>query len=229
VLCLGDRTTLPLVREPKLHSAPVEPGLSPAFSSDVRETLRAAADAGLKSLPRRGAEIGGLLTTSSPPSSAPFIDHAELVTTEHRYGPGYRLSPQDIGLLRSKAEEIRASEGRRLTGYFRSCTSDRFTLSTDDLAVVRDELPECRPLLIVKPFPDGHAMARVFQPLGGEWSQTDEFELVRAIPLAPALDLRSTPPNPPKPSASANAMRHGTLAPVIRTSQPPVLRREQLP
>jgi TonB family protein len=192
---------------PVSSSTTSEPGVSSVFSTQVRETIRAAADVGLKSLPRRGVEIGGLLTTSSPHGSAPFIDHAELITTEHRFGPGYRLSPQDAGVLRSRADEIRARKGTRIVGYFRSCTADAFTFAPNDLDVLRDELPECRLLLIVKPFPDGHATARVFQPHGGSWSQTDEFKLTRATPVAPASNSEPAPP--------------------IRTSPPPVLPHER--
>jgi hypothetical protein len=144
-----------------------EAAVSPGFTRDVQEVIRAAADAGLKSLPRRGAEFGGLLTTSFPLGPVPVVDHAELIATEHRFGPGYRLSPQDTVEFRSKAHEIPGRKDTRIVGYFRSCTDDGFTFSTSDLELVRGELPGCRLILIVKPVPGGHAKARVFQPQGG--------------------------------------------------------------
>ena len=178
-----------------------ELGISPGITPDVQEMLRAAADAGLTSLPRRGAEIGGLLTSSSPMGRPPLVDHAELIATEHRYGPGYRLSPQDTSELRSRANEIRSRKGPRIVGYFRSCTDDEFTFATSDLDVVRNELPGCRLILIVKPFPDGHAKARVFEPRSGDWTQTDEFEMTRVKAKAP-LPPAEAPLKEPRESAS---------------------------
>jgi TonB family protein len=157
----------------------------------VCETIRSAADAGLKSLPRRGAEIGGLLITSS--TSDEIVDDAALVVSEHRYGPGYHLSPRDLTGLRGIAAQVRESGGKRVIGLFRSSTGDQFTFSPNDLDVLRDELPECRLLVIVKPFADGHAIARVYQLRDGTWGQSSEFE-IRCTKVAPLPERRLVRP-----------------------------------
>ncbi len=164
-------------------------GVTVHFDRAVLELIRSAADSGLKSLPRRGAEIGGLLITSSAGEPIRSIDEAALIPSEYRYGPGYHLSPRDLGLLRSMAAGARGGKDRRIAGLFRSCTAEQFELSPNDLDVLREELPEARVLLLVKPFADGHAVARVYQSCEGKWERTAEFSIPVERPAARPLSV----------------------------------------
>ncbi len=91
---------------------------SPVLTPDTCESLRAEAFVALKSLPRRGAEIGGFLTKSASSADDLFADGVEFVASEHLFGPSYHLSPSDLDLFRQRV----ASSAYTPVGYFRSCT-----------------------------------------------------------------------------------------------------------
>ena len=63
------------------------------FTSDVAEAVRAASYEGLKALPQRGAEVGGLITGDS---FAVLGTSLRIVKTEYLYGPSYRPSERDL-------------------------------------------------------------------------------------------------------------------------------------
>src|SRR5437899_651065 len=57
---------------------------------------------GFKAIPRRGAEVGGLLQGTIQHSANRcriYIEEARTVAIEYRYGPSYRLSEIDEGLF----------------------------------------------------------------------------------------------------------------------------------
>jgi hypothetical protein len=188
--------------------APVtqEGPVSVRFLPAVLEGIRSAADAGLKSLPRRGAEVGGILTVSGKDPGAP-VDDVVLIPCEYRYGPGYHLSPRDLALLRTSAADVRERKGHQVVGFFRSCTSEQFDFSPNDLDVLREVPLDCRVLLIVKPFADGRSMARVFQLRDGTWNQTSEFPIAQVRVAARPPKVRALTKTlvalPPPPILSA--------------------------
>ena len=158
-----------------------EPTIPVLLTPDAAEAIRAAADAGLKALPRRGAEIGGLLTTSSQDVSTTVADGVALVPCEHLYGPSYHLSLTDMVRFRQVADQLAATPERRLLGHFRSCTEEHFDYSPDDVALLRDHLPGCKLMVLVKPFSDGHSRMRAFQlNEEGAWTQAGEFDVYRS-------------------------------------------------
>jgi hypothetical protein len=176
------------------------------FLPAALESIRSAADSGLKSLPRRGAEIGGILIRSGNDPAAP-VNEVQLIASEYRYGPGYHLSPRDLALLRTATANVRERKGHQIVGFFRSCTSEQFDFSPNDLDVLREVLPDCRVLLIAKPFADGHSIARVFELRDGTWHRTSEFPIsparvgdrqpkVRTVPKV----LVTLPPPPVSPA-----------------------------
>jgi hypothetical protein len=145
-----------IIEEPIVSAWPPSP--------DVAEAIRAEAFRGLKSLPRRGAEIGGFLIAHSNSETEHCVDGIELIPTEHLYGPLYRLSPADLDLFRSKVDQVRSTLPGRTLGYFRTCTREEFLLDALDLQVVHDVLPDARFIYLVKPFLNGDCRVRVFSP-----------------------------------------------------------------
>jgi hypothetical protein len=137
-----------------------------------------------------------------------------LVASEYRYGPGYHLSPRDLTLLRTSSQDVRERKGHQVVGLFRSCTSEQIDFLPNDLDVLREVLPDCRVLLIVKPFSDGHSVARVFQLRDGTWQQTSEF-----------------PMTPSRGAARQPKMRTVTKALVTLSPPPvsPVKKRPKIP
>src|SRR5450432_1182248 len=101
------------------------------LSTDLCEALRAEAFAGLKALPKRGAEVGGLLTGQGDEDPISIIDGFELIQCEHRYGPFYRLSPLDCENFHAKCRELKAGDAVRVAGFFRSSTRETFQVTPE--------------------------------------------------------------------------------------------------
>jgi hypothetical protein len=113
---------------------------------------------GFGSVPKRGAEVGGLLlgtVTQGDPVIVHILDF-EPVLSEHARGPSYLLSPADETRLTAAIERYRGSNGggnRQVVGFVRSHTRDRLGLSEDDLALFDKYFPEPHQVfLLVKPY-----------------------------------------------------------------------------
>ena len=186
---------------------------SPVLTPDVCEILRAEAFAAFKSLPRRGAEIGGFLTKSGNSAEEFLADGAEFVACEHLFGPSYHLSPSDLDSFRQRAERSELVPA----GYFRSCTRQETRVEPEDLEVLRTAVPGGNCIVLLKPFPNGNCEVKIFT--GENLDLVSDFELkmnlaampepeeeepVEAIAMAqpprpawtagPAADPVSTPP-----------------------------------
>lgn len=90
-------------------------------------------------VPKRGAEVGGILlgrVAAGPDSDTlnqVVIEDYECVPCEHRRGPSYVLSEPDRKRL---ARALRRSGGLSVVGYFRSHTRPGLYLDENDMAVV---------------------------------------------------------------------------------------------
>ncbi|MGH9663801.1 MAG: hypothetical protein ACRD9L_05200, partial [Bryobacteraceae bacterium] len=118
----------------------------------AKEVLRA-----FSSVPRRGAEAGGLLLGRAERGERLVvrIRSFEPVPCEHRFGPSYLLSDADRRTLeaafRSHANVANGED--RVVGYFRSHTRDGFALGPEDLALCRDLFSDpAHVVLLIKPF-----------------------------------------------------------------------------
>jgi TonB family protein len=92
------------------------------FAPDALSTIKADVVRAFKSIPRRGAETGGLLCgaiVESGSASLVRIDSVVPVPVEHRFGPAYRLSEVDKPNFR-KAIQDWAALG--IIGWYRSQT-----------------------------------------------------------------------------------------------------------
>jgi hypothetical protein len=182
-----------------------------ALSPEVAEILRAEAFAGLKSLPRRGAEIGGFLTVQADSGNEVGVDGIELVPTEHLYGPLYRLSPSDLDLFRARVDLACASGKRKPVGYFRSCTRDQFRVDAEDLKAIHEALPGAKVIFLVKPFQSSDAIVRVYSSDDGESSAyLSEFPLRMNYSAAPD-PIAAAPAAPAPASAEYHSSYHSPL------------------
>lgn len=129
---------------------------------DAARGIHAEAMAGLNALPRRGAEIGGLLLGSRAAGSVTIESFAS-VESEHRYGPSYLLSERDIQAL------ARAVSGKytslEVVGYYRSHTRPEFAPDSQDIEVIDRLFPNRQALfLLVRPFKSGASEAALYAP-----------------------------------------------------------------
>ncbi len=113
---------------------------------------------GFGSVPKRGAEVGGLLLgriTEGEPTVVHIRDF-EPVNSEHARGPSYLLSEADEERLTAAVERWSEEPPNRdvqVVGVYRSQTRDGLGLSEDDLALFEKRFPgPGQVFLLVKPF-----------------------------------------------------------------------------
>lgn len=95
------------------------------FATGAATVLRREVVHAWKSIPRRGAEAGGLLCGVLTP--VPRIESVIPVAIEHRFGPTFRLSDAD----REKLATAVAS-GKNVVGWYRSNTRPAFEITPED-------------------------------------------------------------------------------------------------
>jgi proteasome lid subunit RPN8/RPN11 len=138
------------------------------YPAQVLDDIRLAVMDAFFSLPRGGAEIGGILLGSFDDGRLVIRDYAAL-DCEHANGPSFTLSPRDEARL-TELVSAHANDagGRRPVGWYHSHTRSEIFLSEADLAIHRRFFPESwQVALVMKP--------HTFQPtrLGFFFRQAD--------------------------------------------------------
>jgi proteasome lid subunit RPN8/RPN11 len=164
-------------------------------SSRVMDDIRLAVTDAFFSLPRGGAEIGGILLGTFENGRLVISDYAAL-DCEHAYGPSFVLSPPDEARL---AAMLSAQAGRtggcRPVGWYHSHTRTEIFLSDGDLALHKRFFPESwQVALVMKP--------HTFQParIGFFFRQADGSIQANAScreDTLEALPMRQMPPGTP--------------------------------
>ncbi len=201
------------------------PGLafSIRLSHDLIDRLQPEVMKGFWSVPKRGAEIGGVLlgrvegNAADPEAEVTiFVEDYERVDCEYRRGPSYVLSALDRKRL---SRALRRSGDQKVVGYFRSHTRPGLYLDKDDMEVLQALFAAPSDIvLLVRPAATGPATAGFFI-----WEQDDmqrhatylEFpfdraELVKA--LAPEL--------PPQPEAEPQGEGESEPLPEMQEPMP---------
>jgi hypothetical protein len=134
-----------------------EKHVSIELSYDVVDRLLAEVMKGFGVVPRRGAEVGGILLGSAVLSDrlTVRIDDFELVPTEYSRGPSYLLSANDRSALEAALERWAPEPDRPIytVGFFRSHTREGLFLSPEDLELFANCFPNPTDVaLLVKPF-----------------------------------------------------------------------------
>ncbi len=187
------------------------------LDTDVCEALRLEAFTALKSLPKRGAEIGGLLTRRVGLAADGFHP----IPCQHLYGPSYRLSPPDFEVFRSQYRELKANPSLAVVGYFRSSTRPDFQPDSEDLQIVREIFSDTAAIVLIQPSRAGHAIFRVYHPESGcDPAQCDEFEvrnqLLSPVPVpvpVPAAVPAIVEPMQPQPASPTAAIAPAVPSP----------------
>jgi hypothetical protein len=130
--------------------------ISIELSLDVVDRLNQDVIRGFGSLPRRGAEVGGILlgTVSGGGRTVRVEDYRE-VPIEYRRGPSYLLSELDTKAFEAVLADVRnnVASSARPIGYFRSHTRDGVGLSEEDLDLVASHFPDPETIiLLIRPF-----------------------------------------------------------------------------
>lgn len=130
------------------------------LSLDVVDRLSADVMRGFGAVPKRGAEVGGVLLGSIERGETCVVrvDDFEIVPCEYRRGPSYYLSETELEALAAAAGNERA------VGYYRSHTRDgAVTLGAEDLDTMARLFPDADHVaLLVKPFATKVSQAGIF-------------------------------------------------------------------
>ncbi len=130
------RSSGPQPPEPAFYAWKV-PGqaLSIELNLAILDRLTDEVMKGFWAVPKRGAEVGGILLGTLIPSAVPriIVEDFEPVACEHRRGPSYVLSEPD----RRRMERALRRAGSRVVGFYRSHTRLGLYLDQDDDALIR--------------------------------------------------------------------------------------------
>lgn len=113
---------------------PPDNSLSIDILFDVIDGMLPDVMRGFGALPRRGAEVGGILIGQVDPDSPRriVIEDFEPVPCEYSTGPSYHLSERDLFHL-EEALQMEESRGRTVVGWYRSHTRKDLFLDSSDL------------------------------------------------------------------------------------------------
>lgn len=119
---------------------------------------------GFKALPKRGAEVGGLLLgrVEDGKPAVVVVEDFEPVLCEYRFGPSFHVSESDRQTLEESLSWFRGGShaGLAVVGFYRSHTRYGFFWSEEDQKLFSAYLPDARNVfLLIKPIRVGHCVA----------------------------------------------------------------------
>ena len=149
---------------------------APAFSYRVRLSFDVVDDLGFEvmrgfgAIPRRGAEVGGVLTGQVDEQARIIeINGFAPVACKHRRGPSYVLEDDERAVLAETLAGVEAG-GQKAVGFYRSNTRDAFHLDAEDLELLEQFFQHEPGLcLLIKPYPTRVSEAVFFHRVEGVW------------------------------------------------------------
>lgn len=151
------------------------------LSLDVIEGLRVEIMRGFGAVPKRGAEVGGLLlgTIERGAETVVRVEDFQAVPCGYTRGPSYLLSPEEAQAFEAAVEALRpeAEEANYVVGYFRSHTREGFALAPEDIELMDALLPGPSAVaLLVKPFATKASTGGFFFRENGTFQETTPLE-----------------------------------------------------
>jgi hypothetical protein len=159
-------------------------GISIEISLDAVDRLLQDVMRGFGAVPRRGAEVGGVLlgSTRRDGNLVVHVEDFELVTIEYRRGPSFLLSGADETAFAEAVGRARSNGDASLrpVGFFRSNTRDSVGLGQEDLDLIEKHFPEPDAVvLMIKPYGTRVSMAGFYVREDGKFP----------LGVAPALEF----------------------------------------
>jgi hypothetical protein len=184
---------------------------------DVLDRLLAEVMRGFGAVPRRGAEVGGILVGSIERGEQTVVrvEDYEAVPCSYKRGPSYLLTPEDAELFRNAWERWHpdSSHSSYGVGMFRSHTRDGLSLSLEDIQLLDEYFggPSAIALLI-KPFATKASPAGFFFRENGVFQEQTPLE----FPFR-RWDLLTQETRPERRSRSERPIRERRSSPAIQT------------
>jgi hypothetical protein len=182
----------------------------------AREVLR-----GFGALPKRGAEVGGILVGSVEPGAPAIvrIEALEPVQCDYKRGPSYLFTADDGAAFEEAWTRLQPAAPGSVyaVGYYRSHTREGMSLGPEDVELMEEYFAEPEHVaLLVKPFASKVSAAGFFVRQGSLFpSQTPlEFPLGRR-------ELTGEDPPPRRPLEDRRAGMRAEAAPAPQAEPPP--------
>ncbi len=164
-----------------MWQAPGKP-LAVHLSLDVVERLNADVMRGLAAVPKRGAEVGGVLLGRIEPGETTVVrvDDFQPIPCEYRRGPSYYLTESEQESLGNAARAERATQSGVLqtVAYYRSHTREgAMTLGPEDLEYIGKFFPDVNQIvMLVRPFATKVGVAGFFVRENGSFPAETPLE-----------------------------------------------------
>jgi hypothetical protein len=134
---------------------------------DVIDRLSAEVMRGFGAIPKRGAEVGGVLLGTIEPGEPCIVrvEDFEPVACEYKRGPSYLFTADDGEAFDETCARWRPDPSRPMcgVGYFRSQTRDGLSLVLEDIDIMEQYFPApASVVLLVKPFATKVSIASFF-------------------------------------------------------------------
>lgn len=140
-----------------------------AVDGILQEALR-----GLSSVPKRGAEVGGILLGQTHREDGILVvdvNGFEAVPIEYRHGPSFQLSDNDVPAFEQAVFRTREGADLLPIGYFRTNTRDPAEIRDEDRALIRHYLPGANTIvLLIRPYATRVSQAGVYLPENGRFA-----------------------------------------------------------
>jgi hypothetical protein len=147
---------------------PADSSFSVQLQFDVVDRILLEVMRGFGAVPKRGAEVGGILLGTAETVGGRTIvtvEDFEAVECDHAAGPSYILSQADRMLFGEAVERWKPGSDRRIyaVGYYRGHTRDGICLATEDLRLLDELFPSPSAIaLVIKPYATKVSMAGIF-------------------------------------------------------------------
>jgi hypothetical protein len=147
---------------------------------DVVDRLLAEVMRGFGAVPKRGAEVGGLLLGVVEPGEQAIvrIEDYEAVDCDYKRGPSYLFS-DGMAALENACARWTPDDSRPVyaVGYFRSHTRDGFALAPEDIELLDQFFPQSSNVaLLVRPYGTKVSSAGFFFREEGEFQKSTPLE-----------------------------------------------------
>jgi hypothetical protein len=148
---------------------------------DVVDRILAEVMRGFGAVPKRGAEVGGVLlgTIEHGDPAIVRIEDFEAVECEYKRGPSYLFTHEDAAAFEEAVRQWQPEESRDsyAVGFFRSHTRDGLSLAPEDVELMNEYFPSPQHVaLVVKPYGTKVSLGGFFVREDGAFPTTTPLE-----------------------------------------------------
>jgi hypothetical protein len=213
---------------------------------DVIDRLSAEVMRGFGAVPKRGAEIGGVLIGVVEPGTTTIvrIEDFEAVPCEYKRGPSFLFTDEEAPIFESTVQrwERDGSRPNYAVGFFRSDTREGMRLATEDTELLEACFPSASAVaLLIKPYATKVSMAGFFVREYGSFPPETKLEFPfrrreltgeeppprrslyerrsRSRAGAAVTEMTHTPQAPEQPTLFAEPEPHETEPAYVTTSK----------